>query len=300
ANSLTEVTAQLERGLGMTHDECFNTYFTGQKDLAVMAKLSRPERAAFLSRVLRYEQLSIAQERIREQRNALAAELHGREVGLPEQATLERERATAAARLEQARRAAAAAQAARSRAQEVDAREEPRWQAWAEKGNRAHAPHGARRMAGDGVAGVEREARAVAGRLEVAERAAEEQRAAWVREKEYATTRRADLLKQYDEVKEQRDKIERLGPEGTCPTCRRPLGAEYAEVLGVLDRQMQAIVDDGKYFRQRLEQLAQPPEAVATAEAVREALLVESRRASERAGELRAQLEERERAVAQR
>src|SRR2546430_17435279 len=81
-------------------------------------------------------------------------------------------------------------------------------------------------------------------RLEVAERTAEEQRAAWVREKEYATTRRADLLKQYDEVKEQRDKIEQLGPEGTCPTCRRPLGAEYAEVLGVLDRQMQAIVEE--------------------------------------------------------
>src|SRR5438067_6353647 len=66
--------------------------------------------------------------------------------------------------------------------------------------------------AGDALAGVEREAHALAGRLEVAERAAEEQRAAWVREKEYATTRRADLLKQYDEVKEQRDKIEQLGP----------------------------------------------------------------------------------------
>src|SRR5439155_266171 len=139
-----------------------------------------------------------------------------------------------------------------------------------------HAGAGGGRPRGDALAGVEREAHALAGRLEVAERAAEEQRAAWVREKEYATTRRADLLKQYDEVKEQRDKIERLGPEGTCPTCRRPLGAEYAAVLGVLDRQMQAIVDDGKYFRHRLEQLAQPPETVTTAEAAREALLVES------------------------
>src|SRR3989449_3879889 len=63
---------------------------------------------------------------------------------------------------------------------------------------------------------------------------------------------------------------------------------------------MQAIVDDGKYFRQRLGQLAQPPEAVTAAEAAREALLVESRRASERAGELRAQSEERDRAAAQR
>src|SRR5205809_985739 len=385
ANSLTEVTAKLERGLGMTHDEFFNTYFTGQKDLAVMAQLSRPERAAFLSRVLRYEQLSLAQERIREQKTALAAELHGREAGLPEQAALERERAAAGARLEQARRAAAEAEAARARAQQADAREEPRWREWVEKEKRVHSLDGDRRMADQAVtvakqecerldremaealkardqldalqtelepierlkreqaelehlqkeetarradegqlaelmrtivaldrrigelapatealAGVEREAGALGERLEVAERTAEEQRAAWVREKEYATTRRADLLKQYDEVKEQRDKIEQLGPEGTCPTCRRPLGAEYAEVLGVLDRQMQAIVEDGKYFRQRLEQLGQPPATLAPVEAARDALLVESRRASERAGELRAQLEERDRAVAQR
>jgi len=48
-----------------------------------MAKLTRPERAPSWSRVLRYEQLSIAQQRIREEKNALAAELHGREAGLP-------------------------------------------------------------------------------------------------------------------------------------------------------------------------------------------------------------------------
>src|SRR5205823_3736517 len=311
ANSLTEVTAKLERRLGMTHDEFFNTYFTGQKDLAVMAQLSRPERAAFLSRGLRYEQLSLAQERTREQKNALAAELHGREAGLPEQAALEREAAAAAARLEQARRAAGEAQAGRGRAQDAETREEPRWREWMEKEKRVHSLDGDRRMAEQAVTVAKQECerldremaealRALGERLEVAEQAAEEQRATWVREKEYATTRRADLLKQYDEVKEQRDKIERLGPEGTCPTCRRPLGAEYAEVLGVLDRQMQAIVDDGKYFRQRLEQLAQPPGTLADAEAARDALLVESRRASERAGELRAQLEERDRAVAQR
>src|SRR5205814_1285777 len=151
ANSLTEVTAKLERGLGMTHDEFFNTYFTGQKDLAVMAQLSRPERAAFLSRVLRYEQLSLAQERIREQKNALAAELHGREAGLPEQAALERERAAAGARLEQARRAAAEAEAARARAQQADAREEPRWREWVEKEKRVHSLDGDRRMADQAV-----------------------------------------------------------------------------------------------------------------------------------------------------
>src|SRR5439155_372125 len=82
------------------------------------------------------------------------------------------------------------------------------------------------------------------------------------------------------------------GPEGECPTCRRPLGAEYGAVLGILDRQLQAIVDDGRFFRQRLEQLAQPPAAVTTAEAERDTLRDESRRASERAGELRAQAEQ--------
>src|SRR5207302_119996 len=106
-----------------------------------------------------------------------------------------------------------------------------------------------------------------------------QQRAVWVREKEYAATRRTELLRQYDDLKEQRDKIELLGPEGECLTCRRPLGAEHGAVLGILDRQLQAIVDDGRFFRQRLEQLAQPPAAATTAEAERDTLRDESRRA---------------------
>ena len=45
ANSLKVVTDKLERSLGMTHAEFFNTYFTGQKELKVMAGLRRSERA---------------------------------------------------------------------------------------------------------------------------------------------------------------------------------------------------------------------------------------------------------------
>nr|MBA3258444.1 SMC family ATPase [Gemmatimonadales bacterium] len=52
ANSLASVTERVTRLLGMTRDEFFNTYFTGQKELAVMAAMSAPERAQFLSRVL--------------------------------------------------------------------------------------------------------------------------------------------------------------------------------------------------------------------------------------------------------
>src|SRR5438552_1333282 len=135
--------------------------------------------------------------------------------------------------------------------------------------------------------------------LQAAERAAEEERTAWVQDRQYAETKRTELLKLYEEVKEQRDQIVKLGPQGTCPTCKRPLGPEYAAVLSLLDSQLEVITGDGKYFRQRLEQLAQRPPKLVEAETARDRVLEESRRASARAGELRAQLEEGERARAQ-
>ncbi|MFN9214267.1 MAG: AAA family ATPase, partial [Gemmatimonadota bacterium] len=55
ANSLTGVTELLQRRLGMTREEFFHTYFTGQKELDVMAALTPAERGQCLSRVLGYE-----------------------------------------------------------------------------------------------------------------------------------------------------------------------------------------------------------------------------------------------------
>ena len=52
----------------MSHDEFFNTYFTGQKELSVMAAMGPSERAQFLSRVLGYERLRAAQDLVRERR----------------------------------------------------------------------------------------------------------------------------------------------------------------------------------------------------------------------------------------
>src|SRR5881275_3062436 len=130
ANSLKAVTDKLERTLGMTHDEFFNTYFTGQKELAVMAALGKTERAAFLSRVLGYERLREAQERVREVRNAVAAEVRGLEAGLPDAAALAAARRAAEQRLAEARSAAKAVDAARRAAQDALGREEPRWNEW--------------------------------------------------------------------------------------------------------------------------------------------------------------------------
>jgi exonuclease SbcC len=385
ANSLKAVSDRLGRVLGMSHAEFFNTYFTGQKELAVMAALGKAERAAFLSRVLGYERLELAQQRVRERRNAIAAELKGLEAGLPDKSQLETERTQAQQRLADARQVATAARDAQRAAEQALAKEQPRWKEWEERRDRIrsleseramaeHAVEGARqefnrldkelaearraqreldRLAGElkpfkalkteqvklerqqrddaarqadvaqlaeltraqealdkrigelaaTTAALERaevEARQLGERLAQAEQEVERQRAEWVREREAAATRRTELLKQYDEVKHHRDDIERLGPEGKCPTCGRPLGAEHAGVLQELEAQLAAIVDDGKWLRQRGEQLADPPEAVRTAERARDAISGEARQASERAGVLRAQAEERARLAAQR
>jgi len=380
ANSIKEVTARLQRVLGMTHGEFFNTYFTGQKELAVLADATRPERAAFLSRVLRHEQLTIAQERVRERRNALGHEVDGLEMGLPPQSELEKERKATGARLSEARKAATAATTERQKAQQALAEEEPRWQQWVERRERTLSLHGDLRVAEQGVVVARQEfqrldkelAEALAAREELrkldadvapvtrlkaelvelerlhredaarredqakitelarnlsvldrrigeladadaelervtaqahelkerlaaADKVAGEQQDTWVREKEYASTKRAELLKQHDEVKDHRDKILKLGPEGECPTCRRPLGAEHDAVLGVLDRQLEAIIEDGRYFKQRIEQLADAPAAVTEAETARDALREDDRLASEREGTLREQSRERAR-----
>src|SRR5437899_2092359 len=378
ANSLKAVTDKLERTIGMTHDEFFNTYFTGQKELAVMSALGKTERAAFLSRVLGYERLREAQERVREVRNAVAAEVRGREAGLTDDAAVVAGRRAAEQRLAATRAAAQGADAARKAAEEGLKREEPRWNEWVARRERTLSLDGERRMAEQTVVSSRQEfqrldkeladalaarehlrrleaelapvtrlkgeiaelerlqreaaarradeaqlaelqraagvlerrvtelgdvaevlaratvaARELHERLEAVERAVEEERTAWVRDRQYAETKRTELLKLYEEVKEQRDQIVKLGPEGTCPTCKRPLGAEYAAVLALLDSQLEVITGDGKYFRQRLEQLAQPPAKVLDAEAGRDRVLEESRRASARAGELQAQVEER-------
>ena len=93
ANSLGSVTDRVTRLLGMSRDEFFNTYFTGQKELAVMAAMTAPERAQFLSRVLGYDRLRVAQERLKEKRSALRARLDALRASLGDPAELEAGRA---------------------------------------------------------------------------------------------------------------------------------------------------------------------------------------------------------------
>jgi len=88
ANSISAVNELIARRMGMSRTEFFNTYFTGQKDLAVMAAMGTTERAQFLSRVLGYERLRAAQEIARETRRRIGAEIVGLRSALPEQDTI--------------------------------------------------------------------------------------------------------------------------------------------------------------------------------------------------------------------
>src|SRR5438067_2346836 len=84
ATSISGVTELLRRRLGMSHDEFFNTYFTGQKELSVMAAMTSSDRAQFLSRVLGYERLTAARVLVRDRRSAIVAEANGVRAGLPD------------------------------------------------------------------------------------------------------------------------------------------------------------------------------------------------------------------------
>ncbi len=352
ANSQQEVTARLERVLGMNRQEFFNTYFTGQKELAVMAQMGPTDRARFLSRVLGYERLQHAQQIARSRRNWLHGEKDGLERGLADQETLDREVAALRERLAAARERVREAGRAHAEAERRLGEEGPAWSRMVGLRESVMSLDGERRLAEqrveearrdfqrldremvDALAAqarlkeigpqlvevgqlreelerLEREAQAadrrrdlagqqreVAGQIERAaarlaeladvgarvERAEaelaqahaqvqqaqadeEHARSAWVRDRQDAQTRLQGAREQYRDLNAHRQRIEEAGPDGTCPTCLRPLGAEYEAVVGTLSRQLEELELNGKYFRQRVEQLEPEPEEVREAQA---------------------------------
>ncbi|HET9777212.1 MAG TPA: SMC family ATPase, partial [Gemmatimonadaceae bacterium] len=128
ANSITAVTDLLQRRLGMSLSEFFHTYFTGQKELSVMAAMTPARRGQFLSRVLGYEKLRIAQDLTREKRNRVRAAVEGMQRGMPDPEAVLRSLAEAASRKEEAEaRAQQAVHRAAVRHREMMAIE-PRWE----------------------------------------------------------------------------------------------------------------------------------------------------------------------------
>ncbi len=341
--SLGAVSDRLERILGMTREEFFNTYFTSQKELAVMAAMTAPERAQFLSRVLGYEKIRRAQDRLKDRRTALRSRLQTLEGALPNAESLASDFDKARSRLAEAeekeRISREALEAAGRRLEEV----QPKWEEVQRLKEQVASLEGDLRLAEHKVgAARERhqqldrqlaEALTARGRLTAIETdlapltglreergqlderqqavaarrgfqsqlddlrhrrkevaaelaqipapevlaaagerrdtlaarrtelsaAIEQRQNEWVRDLQEAKTRRQTLLDQYKDIQEQQDRIREAGSDGACPTCARPLGDEFDQVLGLLDRQLEEVKFNGNYFRQRIEQLTDTP-----------------------------------------
>jgi exonuclease SbcC len=104
ANSISGVSDLIQRRVGMTRAEFFNTYFTGQKELNVMAAMGPSERAQFLSRVLGYDRLRTAQSLVRDRRKMIMAEGSGLRAVMPDPDAVERMLAESRLRLDDAER----------------------------------------------------------------------------------------------------------------------------------------------------------------------------------------------------
>ncbi len=127
ANSIGAVNDLLQRRLGMSRTEFFHTYFTGQKELNVMSSMGPTERSQFLSRVLGYERLRVAQESVRERKRLLAAELTGIRTGMPDADAVSRALNESGLRKVEAERALSESTAAFERATRTLSELTPGW-----------------------------------------------------------------------------------------------------------------------------------------------------------------------------
>ncbi|HEU0080249.1 MAG TPA: AAA family ATPase, partial [Longimicrobiaceae bacterium] len=128
AATLGGATAYLQARIGMSREEFFNTYFTGQKELQFLSAMGPAERGRFLSQVLGYERLRRAQDLVRSRRNELRHEIKGLRTALGDLDEIVAERRAAEQRVAEALAAHAAAREALEDAGLVVRELAPRWQ----------------------------------------------------------------------------------------------------------------------------------------------------------------------------
>ncbi len=377
ANHQRDVTAKVEQALGMNREEFFNTYFTGQKELAVMAAMGPAERARFLSKVLGYNRIKLAQDMLRQARNRMKGELTGLEQGLSEEAELDRELSAVRLRVRETEAHVRKLEKDKNEAEAEVGRLGPEWTRMVELREAVVNLESECRLAEQRVSDAkrdferidrelalamnarselerlaarlkeagplrsnlercEREAQAAGQRrsmlgqlselvkreedlekrlaeresleqeiqkaggrvtqlqedLKRAQEAEEAARTAWVRDRQDAETRLAAHRAQYKDLKDHHKSLVTAGPDGECPTCTRPLGAEYDTVLKTLETQLEEIRINGEYFKQRVKQLQGEPEDLKEATRNLEKLRSELQAATEHAAMLKRRVAE--------
>jgi len=157
ATSISAVTDVRARRLGMNRDEFFHTYFTGQKELSVMAAMGPTERGQFLSRVLGYERLRAAQDLARDRRKTLVAEATGLRAGMPDPDVVQGALTDAKTRIAESTRKANDFGIRRTTARRAVDEITPRWEAAQRDRERSQALAAESRFAEAELASVERE-----------------------------------------------------------------------------------------------------------------------------------------------
>lgn len=127
-NSSGAVTERLQRIMGMSKDEFFKTYFTGQKELAGMAAMASPDRGRFLSKVLGYEKLRSAQDLVSVRKSMLNAEISGLRKAMADPVVIARNIADATERVKTATAAARSAEHRNTIFQGTFAMIAPKWE----------------------------------------------------------------------------------------------------------------------------------------------------------------------------
>ena len=138
ATGVSVATAYLQNKLGMSLQEFFNTYFTGQKELQFLAQMGPADRGRFLAQVLGYERLRKAQNIAKDKRRALSAEIDGLKSALPDPHQLKAERVAAEQRLKDAKKQLARAEKDKDKLEQEAAVALPVWNALQEAKDRAH------------------------------------------------------------------------------------------------------------------------------------------------------------------
>ncbi len=134
---------------------------------------------------------------------------------------------------------------------------------------------------------VRGEAAEVTGELEAAT-------TAWLREQQDAETHLRAYRDRAREIRERIRTLESLGPDGPCPTCRRPLGETVGAVLEELRDEWDRLVQDGQWWRRRLEQLSQKPDDLRALETRSRRLNARLEDCTERLERARSRLRERD------
>ncbi len=379
AHTIRGANELLQRRMGMSRAEFFNTYFTGQKELDVMAALGPVERARFLARVLGYDRLGVAQEMLRDQRRAIIAELNGLRSGMPDTREIATKESAAEQALAAARDQGELAQASLAAVRAAHEKLTPRWEAaerarerWrvldADRRVLAQDTHASTRdverlqseLAAvrtaretlapllvdtasraelqarveqlDALSAAESERQGLSERLRTlreeqarlderlakiesapafeleqrdnlvrardafaaVDRELDNARTLWARDRQEAETKLASLETQREELAAQHATLDGLGAESPCPTCGRPLGESYRDVLALITEQLETVTVDSSYFRQRVRQLVKPPESLQTLESRRTAQQQDIANAERRYARIQAAIQERE------